>query len=75
MSVSGCGPRRSTRDCGTWIAGALPRTQLARCCVEADTKESIMIDPDITQDNEEAEEMEKVQEDAAEEREENGGYQ
>lgn len=34
-----------------------------------------MIDPDITQDNEEAEEMEQVQEDAAEEREENGGYQ
>jgi hypothetical protein len=34
-----------------------------------------MIDPDTTQGNEEAEEMEKVQEDAAEEREENGGYQ
>ncbi len=34
-----------------------------------------MIDPDTTQDKEEAEEMEKVQEDAAEEREENGGYQ
>ncbi len=34
-----------------------------------------MIDPDNTRDNDEAEEMEKVQEDAAEEREENGGYQ
>ncbi|MDR6125414.1 hypothetical protein QE361_001007 [Sphingomonas sp. SORGH_AS802] len=34
-----------------------------------------MIDPDTTQDQDEAEEMEKVQEDAAEEREENGGYQ
>jgi len=34
-----------------------------------------MIDPDTTPDQDEAEEMEKVQEDAAEEREENGGYQ
>lgn len=34
-----------------------------------------MIDPDTTQANDEADEMEKVQEDAAEEREENGGYQ
>jgi hypothetical protein len=34
-----------------------------------------MIDPDTTQDQDEAEEMEKVQEDAAEKREENGGYQ
>jgi hypothetical protein len=34
-----------------------------------------MIDPDTTQDDDEANEMEKVQEDAAEEREENGGYQ
>ncbi len=34
-----------------------------------------MIDPDNTRDNDEAEEMEKVQEDAAEEREENAGYQ
>lgn len=34
-----------------------------------------MIDPDTTEDNDEAEEMEKAQENAAEEREENGGYQ
>ncbi len=36
-----------------------------------------MIDPDTDDgiQNDEAEEMEKVQEDAAEEREENGGYQ
>ncbi len=36
-----------------------------------------MIDPDADDgiQNDEAEEMEKVQEDAAEEREENGGYQ
>lgn len=34
-----------------------------------------MIDPDTTQDNNEAEEMERVQEEAAEERQENGGYQ
>ena len=34
-----------------------------------------MIDPDTTQDKDEAEDMEAVQEDAAKEREENGGYQ
>ena len=34
-----------------------------------------MIDPDTAQDDDEAEEMERVQEDAAEERKENGGYQ
>lgn len=34
-----------------------------------------MIDPDTAQADDEAEEMEKVQEDAAEEREDNGGYQ
>jgi hypothetical protein len=34
-----------------------------------------MIDPDSKPDNDEADEMEKVQEEAAEEREENGGYQ
>jgi hypothetical protein len=35
----------------------------------------IMIDDPKTNDATEAEEMEKVQEDAAKEREENGGYQ
>ena len=37
----------------------------------------MMIDPETDQPNptDEAEEMEKVQEDAAKEREENGGYQ
>ena len=77
MISEGCltGPMQVNTRLWNMDRGQLPRTQLARSCVEAGTKESIMIDPDTTQDNEEAEEMEKVQEDAAEEREENGGYQ